>query len=287
VDHSAFGYVDLDRRVASSDIATLFPKWTPGDERLMIFSPHDDDGPLGAGYAALAALANGGQLYVAVFCDGWAGYSAADEAAAIVAVRAAETLRAYAALGIPADHVFRLNYPDFSLRSWLGWHIPDGPVGTMSQTVPLMRHLGITRLLAPNHYREHIDHEAAYQSGAYDGPQVGDPVLAEYGRAPAIRSFTQYAVWGDLSPEDALVHGRPASLRANRAIVGPPQLEDRITESVLLWESQQQIIAGIMAARRANRVRNGRAVELYLDFDPRPTLDFAPYHDLIDQLAFS
>ena len=137
----------------------------------------------------------------------------------------------------------------------------------------------------PNGYREHIDHEATYRIGAYDGPQAGDPILAEVGLVPPIRSFAQYAVWADLSPEDALVKGRPDGIRANRAIVAPPTVEERITRSVLYWESQQQIIAGIMAARRAHRVRNGRAVELYLAFDPRPALDYTPYHNLIAQIS--
>jgi hypothetical protein len=154
----------------------------------------------------------------------------------------------------------------------------------MAQTIPALRRLRITRLLVPHGYREHMDHEAVYRIGAYDGPQVGDAVLAEQGLAPSIRSFMQYAVWSDFSPEDALVAGRPSYLRANRAIVGPPELEDQITRSVLCWESQLQIIAGIMAARRANRIHQGQALELYLAFDPRPTLDYSPYHSLIAQI---
>jgi hypothetical protein len=280
-----FRYVDFDNRVITPNITTLFPGWVPGDERVMVFCPHDDDGPLGAGYAILAAQANGGEVFIGIFCDGWAGYSTPEEAPTIVARRAAETINAYAHLGIPADHIIRLNYPDFSLWPWLGWHLPGGQTGTMAQTISILRRLRITRLLVPNGYREHIDHEAAYRIGAYDGPQVGDAILAELGLASPIRSFAQYVVWADLSPEDALVKGRPANLRANRAIVAPPAIEDRITRSVLYWESQQQVIAGIMAARRAHRVRDGRAVELYLTFDPRPTLDYTPYHTLIAQIS--
>jgi len=285
VDRSDFRYVDFDRRALSPEIATLFPDWVPGDERVMVFCPHDDDGPLGAGYAILAAQANGGEVFVGIFCDGWAGYSTPAEASTIVAQRAEETVQAYAQLGIAADHILRLNYPDFGLWPRIGWRLPDDRPGTMAQTVPALRRLRITRLLVPNGYREHIDHEATYRIGAYDGPQAGDAILAEHGPASPIRSFAQYAVWADLSPEDALVQGRPAYLRANRAIVAPPSVEETITAAVRCWASQQQVIAGIMAARRAHRVRHGRAVELYLAFDPRPTLDYTPYHALIAQIS--
>ena len=50
------------------------------------------------------------------------------------------------------------------------------------------------------------------------------------------------------------------------------------------FESQRKVIARIMEARRRNRVREGRAMELYLAFDPRPPLDYAPYHHLIAQI---
>ena len=91
-----FRYVDFDKRVISQEIATFFPGWVPGDERVMIFCPHDDDGPLGAGYAILAVQANGGEVFVGIFCDGWAGYSKPEDASTIVARRAAETINAYA-----------------------------------------------------------------------------------------------------------------------------------------------------------------------------------------------
>jgi hypothetical protein len=150
-----------------------------------------------------------------------------------------------------------------------------------------LRQLKVTRLLLPNEYREHLDHEAAYLAGVYGGPQVGDPVIVDIGSAPPIRSYARYAVWGDLSPEDALANGRLATIRANRAIIAPPELEDAMAGIMLQWKSQEQIIAGIMALRKKNRVQNGLALELYQVFDPRPPLDFGPYHDLIARMGFN
>jgi len=276
MDKKAFHYADFDRQTVGDDISSLFPGWSANDERVVVFCPHDDDGALGAGYAIQAALANGGDIYLVIFCDGWAGYSMPEEKETIIERRRAETISAYTRLGVPPDHVIRFNYPDFSLLEWNGWQLPDGQPGTMARELPILRQLKVTRLLLPNEYREHLDHEAAYLAGVYGSPQVGDPVIVDIGSAPPIRSYARYAVWGDLSPEDALANGRPAAIRANRAIIAPPELEDAMAGIMLQWKSQEQIIAGIMALRQKNRVRNGLALEVYQVFDPRPPLDFGP-----------
>jgi hypothetical protein len=279
-----FTYYDLDRSVASDDIALLFPGWQPGDERLVVLSPHDDDGLLGAGYAVQAARASGSEVYILILCDGSAGYSAPEQKETIVATRRAETLDAYRALGLHAGHVLRCDYPDFSLAARLGLRLADGSPGTMRRVLPDLRRLRVTRLLLPNGYREHADHEATERIGRYDGPQVGDPVLADLGLAPPVRSVLQYAVWGDFSPEDALVHGRPSGLRANRALLAPAGAEDRIAEGLRAFCSQARIIEGLVAAREARR-HGERWLEVYLAFDPRPALDYRPYHAAIEEIV--
>ena len=279
-----FRFADLRRRLLSDDIGLLFPGWQAEDERLLVLCPHDDDGVLGAGYAILAAQERGAEAHLAVFCDGWAGYSRPEEASTIVARRRQETVAAYALMGIPAERIHRLDYPDFAVWPWLGWRLPTGQEGISAQLVPLMRRLRVTRLLLPNGYREHQDHEATFRAGAYDGPQVGDAVLGEVGLAPPIRSYLQYAVWADFDPEDALVAGEPSCLRANRAIVAPATIEERIEEAVAAFASQRQVIAGVMETRRRHRVCGGRALELFLAFDPRPLLDYRPYHALLAEI---
>jgi len=279
-----FRYYDLRQRTASDDIALLFPGWQPGNERVALFTPHDDDGALGAGYALLAAQASGAEVYVMVFCNGWAGYSTPAEAATIVEVRAQETLEAYTTLGVQEDHILPMGYADFSVLPYIGWHLDSGKLGTVANVVPTLRRLQVTRLLIPNGYREHIDHEAVHRVGAFDGPQVGDAILAEYGRAKPIRSFMQYAVWADLSPEDALVSGEDSRLRANRALVAPSEAEDTVMQALLAWKSQGQVIEGLMG-QRAGRRHGDRWLELYYAFDPRPILDYGPYHKLIDTIG--
>ena len=278
-----FRYCDLRRRVVSDDIKVLFPGWRPGDERVAIFSPHDDDGALGAGYALLAAVANGGEVYVMIFCDGWAGYSTPQEASTIVERRAKETLKAYSCLGVPKDKVVRVGYEDFSVLPYLGWHLDSGKLGSTAKMVPELRRLGITRMAIINGYREHIDHEAVHRIGAYDGPQVGDAILSEYGLVPHVRSHLQYAVWADLSPEEALVMGQNTGIRANRAIVGSDRVEQTVMASVRAWESQGKVIEGLVDQRAGRRRKDGW-LEVYLAFEPRPILDYAPYHKLLDEI---
>jgi len=279
-----FRYYDLRRRTVSSDIEAFFPNWQPGNERVAIFTPHDYDAALGAGYSMLAAMSNGAEVYVMVFCDGWAGYSTPEEASGIVAVRAQETLNAYRAMGVPEANVLRMGYADFSVLPYIGWHLDSGKLGTIANVVPTLRRLQVTRLLIPNGHREHIDHEAVHRVGAFDGPQVGDAILAEYGKAKPVRSFMQYAVWADLSPEDALVNGEDTQVRANRAIIAEPQVEDTVMQAVLAWKSQGQVIEGLVD-QRAGRRHGDKWLEVYYAFDPRPLLDYGPYHRLIETIG--
>ena len=50
-----YRYLDI-RSEQFGGIEVLFPGWQPGDERLCVYSPHDDDAILGAGYAMRAAM---------------------------------------------------------------------------------------------------------------------------------------------------------------------------------------------------------------------------------------
>ena len=280
---SEFAYYDLRARRGGHDISTLFPNWLPGDERVLVLSPHDDDALLGAGYAMAACRAHGAQVHVAICCDGSAGYSRVEDKETIVATRHAETLRAYGQVGLAPENVHALDFPDFSLVSYIGWRLSAGREGTLRVMMTLLRRLGITRLMIPNGYREHSDHEAAYDIGRYDGVQVGDPVGVDWGTPTTVRSTIQYAVWGNLSPEDALVSGDDAALRANRAIVVPYAVEEGIGRALAEWRSQGQIIQGLLAARRERDCGQG-LVEVYVAMDPRPKLDYRPYTELIPNL---
>src|SRR5512137_668950 len=108
-----FRFFDLDARKELEGIGQFFPNWRSSkEENVVILSPHDDDGILGAGYAILASLAQGAHVRVVIFNRGDAGYSNASEKATIVETRRHETTAAYRALGIPPEHLLRLELPD-------------------------------------------------------------------------------------------------------------------------------------------------------------------------------
>ena len=223
-----FTYFDLRAGTRSDDIGTLFPDWQASQEHVVVFVPHDDDLILGAGYAVLAATANGALVSAVIFCDGRAGYSAVEERDSVVATRQAESTAAYARLGVAKERILRLDYPDFSASSRIGWLLPGGFAGSFAATIPALRKWGATRVLIPNGYREHIDHEAVARIGAYDVPQVGDPIVVDWGDPVAVRSLLEYGVWSDFGPEDALLHRAPPAIRANRAVAAPARAEEAV-----------------------------------------------------------
>ena len=281
---SDFTYFDLRAGTRSGDIATLFPGWQAGEEHLVVFVPHDDDLILGAGYAVLAAQANGAQVSAVIFCDGRAGYSRPEERDTVVATRRTESTTAYARLGIPSAQITRLDYPDFSVISRIGWLLPDGQHGSFATTIPVLRNLRATRVMIPNGYREHIDHEAVARIGAYDVPQVGDPIVVDWGEPTTVRSLLEYGVWSDFAPEDALIHGAPNVIRANRALAAPAEAEEAVAHALMAFQSQQQIIAGLLDGRRARRLSDGRVIEVYRWFEPRPPLDYRPYTEAVERI---
>ena len=279
-----FAYADLNNGTVTGDIQMLFPDFGK-DEVLLIMSPHDDDAVIGAGYAMLAAKAAGADVYVMIFCRGDAGYSTVEEKSTIEEVRARETIDCYARMGIAADHIIRLNFPDFSAIGNVGWEKADGRPGDMPTILRFLREHKVTRVMIPNHYHEHIDHYAAYMMSSFDVPQAGDAALVDHGTPFPVRSTLQYSVWADLDPEDAMLHGRKDGLRANRMLIVDSETEQLIDDAIAAYVSQEQIIEGLVRSRQERKSESGHFVEVYLTIDCRPKMNFAPYTQWVDQYA--
>ena len=279
-----FTYCDTNTKTVSQDIDLLFPGFGK-DEVLVVMSPHDDDAIIGAGYAMLAAQQAGAEVYVMIFCRGDAGYSTVEEKDTIEEVRKRETDACYGRLGIPADHIIRLNYPDFSAIGHWGWEKADGKPGDMPTILRFLREQKVTRVMIPNHYHEHIDHLAAHLMASFDCPQAGDAALVDYGTPHAVRSTLEYSVWADLDPEDALVNGRPSDLRANRILVASAAVEKKIDYAIEAYVSQEKIIEGLVKARSERKTAKGDYVEVYIAFDCRPKISFKPYLDWVDKMV--
>lgn len=174
------------------------------------------------------------------------------------------------------DNILRFNYPDFSLRSYVGRRLPSGNEGTTAVAIRALREIRPTRLLVPNEYREQTDHEALSYIGSYDGPQVGDAVLADLGRKSRITEFLKYSVWGDFSPEDAFLPGRDPAIRGNIAVEVGPEVEGKIVQALREFKSQEKIVDHLVR-KRSERVINNGYIEVYLKFNPRPSIDYEAY----------
>ena len=256
-----FKYYNVDKKYVTTDISEIFPDF--GDnEVLAVMSPHDDDAIIGAGYAMLAAKEAGADVYVVIFCRGDAGYSTVEEKDTIEAVREKETVECYKRLGIPADHILRLNFPDFSAFCNIGWEKADGTPGDMPRILRFFRDKKVTRVMVPNHHREHIDHTAAHIMSSFDVPQAGDAALVDHGTPHAVRSVLEYSVWADLDPQDALVSGRDATLRANRILSVSSDVEEKIDDGICAYVSQGEIIKGLVNSRAERKTRDNRYIEV-------------------------
>lgn len=271
-----FTFFDLRQRKKSASIDLLFPGWKEGDERVVIFSPHDDDALLGAGYLLQAIPLFGGEVHVVIFCNGSGGYSVIEHKHVITALRARETVRAYEKMGLFPERIHRLEYDDYSVWPFIGWKLPCGE-GTVTRVIPLLRRLRATRVVLPNGHREHLDHTAVFMVGAFDVPQAGDPVMADWGESTTIRSILQYAVWSDFSLEDALCTGDSLEVRANRALQAPYEAEERVREAMREFQTQARIVEGLLETRKERVVGAGRVLEVYLAFEPRPRCDYRKY----------
>lgn len=279
-----FTYCNTDSKEVTKDINLLFPDFGK-DEVLAVMSPHDDDAIIGAGYAMLAAQKAGADVYVVIFCRGDAGYSTVEEKETIEAVRCKETFDCYARLGIPADHILRMNFPDFSAIGNWGWEKADGKPGDMPVILRFLREKKVTRVMIPNHYHEHIDHVATYLMSSYDVPQAGDMALVDHGTPHAVRSTLQYSVWADFDPEDAMVNGRPSCLRANRILAVSADVEEKIDDAIAAYVSQELIIKNLVASRVERKTAKGTFVEPYIAFDCRPKINLKPYINWVEEMV--
>ena len=147
-----------------------------------------------------------------------------------------------------------------------------------------LREKKVTRVMIPNHYHEHIDHLATYMMSSFDTPQAGDAALVDHGTPHAVKSTLQYSVWADLDPEDAMVNGRPSTLRANRILLVDKSVEEKIDDAIGAYVSQTEIIRGLVESRKERQTKDGKFVEVYIAFDCRPKISFKPYIDWIENL---
>ena len=222
-----FTYYNVDTKVVTNSIESIFPNWGE-DEGVAVFSPHDDDAILGAGYVIRAAKEAGARVYVIISCEGNAGYSIPEQKDEIIARRKKETIDAYVEIGVPEENIYRFGMSDFAAFRYLGWDAGELGAGVFERSMKFMRNNRITRVLVPNHNKEHADHTATHMIGAYDAPQAGDPILVDWGTPCEVKTVMEYSVWADFSVENAIENGRDRRLKANTIVKVAPEVEEAI-----------------------------------------------------------
>lgn len=273
-------FFDVNERLVGG-LEVLFPGWKGEDERICVYSPHDDDAIIGAGYVMRAALGSGAEVHVIIACDGACGYSTPEEREGIVERRRRETLDCYRTFGIPEKNVMFLSYPDFSAIQYVGRVLDPSHEGHFRTTITELRKRRITRILAPNHYHEHIDHVATFLMASYDAPQAGDEHSVDWASPYPVRSVAQYSVWAEMDPEDALVSGRDVRLRGDTVAIAEASDESKVMDGIRRYPSQAAIISSLVEQRKARLLPDGRFIEVYRRFDPRPKFNFSPYKELL------
>jgi len=66
-------------------------------------------------------------------------------------------------------------------------------------------------------------------------------------------------------------------VRANVVVAAAPCIEDKTIESISAFPSQEAIIEDLCAQRAGRRLPDGRFLECYIKYDPRPKFNYEPY----------
>ncbi|WP_455364304.1 PIG-L deacetylase family protein [[Eubacterium] cellulosolvens] len=271
-DPKDFLFYNLISKKRSYDIATIFPEWKD-DENIAVICPHDDDGLLGAAYAWLAAMTHGARIYIAIMCNGSCGYSHPEEKGSIVDTRIRESTNAYKDIGLGEGQIIRFNIDDFCLGAYKEWVLPGGHKGVLEPFLRILREKKVTRIIAPNDYREHPDHLAASLIASYIGPQSGDNIVADWGYPSRVRTYLKYSVWSEFDPSE------PPDV----AVKADWKVEEAVRYAVKKFESQKLVIQDLFNMRDERRT-GSYAMEIYRTYDPRPKLDHTPYKNIIKNI---
>jgi LmbE family N-acetylglucosaminyl deacetylase len=147
------------------------PSWEPSLVPTVVIAPHPDDETLGAGGLIAALRAQGVEVFVVAVTDGEHAYDGAD-GKELASVRQSEQTEALARLGVPAQNIYRLRFPDSAVAAHEALLI--------ASLRPLVEE-GM-HLIAPWTGDFHPDHEACGRAAA---------VIAEEKQVP----LTSYFFW--------------------------------------------------------------------------------------------
>jgi LmbE family N-acetylglucosaminyl deacetylase len=264
-DHMTYSRRNGDGILTTANIAEVFPDWKGPGECWLFISPHDDDLVTGAGLTFQAGLIEGTKVHAAVVSDGRMGYCRIEQQHTIAKIRMAEAQRSFAILGLPAERLRFLRYPDGDLNSFRGRHFTttgsyteiEGAVGMQNTFTHLLRQIRPNRVFLPTSTDLHPDHKVTHeellislfhaQGGIW--PELGEPIA----EVPRVYEFAVYCDF----PE-------PPNIRIDT----PPALLETKLEAIRAYVSQEQIDAVVDIQRSVGPIEYLRELIFKL-YSPR------------------
>ncbi|MDD4888593.1 MAG: PIG-L family deacetylase [Phycisphaerae bacterium] len=262
--------VGSERRVGDS-LAGVSRHWRGDQERFLFISPHDDDAVLGAGLLMQLAQREHVPVYLLIITDGAMGYCVPEERLTVSGIRHKETFAAYQTLGLPADHIVWMGFPDCQLSNYLGRRPAAsndptaiaGFTGLQNSLTHHLRQIRPSQCFIPTHSDLHPDHRLAhdelmisiFHAAGEIWPELGVPL-------PWIPHVNEFAVYCDFPA--------PPSLR----IRTPQEFLKRKLDSIACFASQRQIAATVQAVADAGAEEYHRAYDLALYQPARYRLAF-------------
>lgn len=229
-------------------------------ERWLVVSPHDDDACLGAGLWIQAALQAGVRVYLLIVTDGRMGYCTLEQKHTIIEIRKRETEESCKILGIAADHLLRLEYPDGGLFNCQGRRqatpadaphlVIAGCFGLQNALTYHLRKVRPQRVVVPTPTDLHPDHQITYNELMISlfhaqgeiWPELGPPT--EF--VPQVYEMAIYCDFRD---------------RPNLELIADAPAFDRKLASIAAFASQKQIGALVDQVHAAGPYEYLRQVE--------------------------
>jgi LmbE family N-acetylglucosaminyl deacetylase len=223
--------------LTTTSIADLLDNWRGPAEKWLFISPHDDDIVLGGGLTFQAGIAEGALVHAAVVTDGRMGYCRIEQRDSIATIRCEEAKKSFAILGLPAERLYFLGYPDGQLSAWSGAFVRNGESGQDEETygiqmafTRLLRQVQPTRVFVPTNSDLHPDHRIVHEQLMISlfhaqgsiWPQLGPPI-------PEVPRVYEMAVYCDF-PE-------PPQIRLET----PPEMLETKLRAIAAYGSQEQI----------------------------------------------
>lgn len=193
-----------DGVLTTTNIAELLPDWKGDRECWMFISPHDDDVVTAAGLTFLAGMAEGAQIHAVITTDGRMGYCRFPQRRTISKIRKEESQKSFEILGLPAENLHFLGFPDCNLNHYRGRHFTtigdpteiEGASGMQNAFPYILRKVRPNRVFLPTSTDLHPDHQIVAQEVLISlfhaqgkiWPELGDPIES----VPAVYEYATY-----------------------------------------------------------------------------------------------